>query len=683
MIYLRLRSLARWICALTALSFALRLTAAETAPEVRRVSLNGDWKFAADYQQWGERAEWFSPKLNDSVWDRVRVPHTWSHDPRFMGFIGAGWYRQRFTPPTVAPGEHVRISFGAVYRNARVWLNGELLGAHEGGYTPFEFDVTARLKPGEPNLLVVRADNAWTTSPGDQPQHQVVAWWDDGGIIREVNLLVGPAIYVARQKIEATPDLTTGTAEVKVHAWVRNTTGQARRVRVSADLAREDERLGLTPRPVETEIAAGATARVELGFLLNAAQVSLWQLDHPVLYRVLTTVDGLASATERFGLRRFDVRGTQLLLNGAPVRLAGANRHASYPGGGQDEPLEVVTRDLELMKSAGLVFQRFAHYPVPTYLLDWADRHGMLIIAEAAHTGAPQGDMDAPDVRARFQAQHREMIERDWNHPSIVAWSVGNEFAADTPPGVRWVKDMREFTRSLDPTRLVGFASNTVAKPNLKPESEGSFHADFVCLNTYGATPRQNAANIDRAHALYPDKPLLVTEYGLRHDAVDDEVERVDWFREMTAIFRARPFLAGASIWSFNDYRSRYVGTHANGWREWGVVDPERKPRGAYFALRREHTGFIVREAVVAGGAVNFRIETRTDFPVFPPAECELRITFRDGQHRPLETKTVPLVTGAPMKVPAPPGTSGFRAEILRGGVGTGTFGPVQPASAP
>jgi beta-glucuronidase len=676
---IRMPLLAFLLLALPASNAAPAQTAAGPSPtggpaEVRRVSLNGQWKFAADYQNWGDKAEWFSPKLGDGVWDTVTVPHTWSHDPRFMGFIGAGWYRQKFTAPTVARGEHVRLAFGAVFRRARVWLNGELLGAHDFGYTPFEFDVTGRLKPGESNLIVVCADNSWTKAFGAAPQQQVVAWWDDGGIIRDVELLIGPAVYVAKQKVEATPNLATGAATVRLQAWVRNTTRQRQALRVRAEVARDNEWLSLPPTTVEAEVAAGATAAVELRLTLTKEQVSLWQLDAPVLYQLRTTVDGHARDTARFGLRRFEVRGTELLLNGHPIRLAGGNRHASYPGGGQDEPADLVVRDLELMKSGGFVFQRMTHYPLATAVLDWADRHGMLLIAEASHTHFPESDMDSPEMRATFKRQHREMIERDWNRPSIVAWSVANEIAADTPPGVRWVKDMRDFTRELDPTRLVVFASNTVSKAKLTPEGEGSVHADFVCLNTYGATPQQNAANIDRAHALFPNKPLVVTEYGLRRNWVEDETERVDWFREMLAIIRARPFVSGASIWSFNDYRSRYVGTSPNGWREWGIVDPERKPTGTYHALRREHSGFVVRQATIAAGVVTVRLEPRADFPVFPPVACELRVNFMDGQYRLIDTKSLPLRTDAPMVIAAPPGTSTFRAEIWRGGFRTATF---------
>jgi len=659
-------------------------SSAEPAPagaEVRRISLGGEWKFAADYQNWGDSREWFSPKYGDGSWDLLKVPGTWAHDPRFVGFIGAGWYRHRFVAPLVAPGEHVRLSFGAVFAKARVWLNGKFVGEHDGAYTPFELDVSGTLQPGASNVLVVCADNRWTRSGnGNQPQQQVVAWWDDGGIIRGVDLLIGPAVYVLQHKVEATPDLAAGTAVVYSKIWIRNTSLREERVTASAEIAREDEWLQLSEASVTAVVPAGATVAVELRHALTRQQVSLWQLDRPVLYRWRTTIGGHARETVRFGIRRFEIQGTGFLLNGHPIKLAGGNRHASYPGGGQDEPSEIVTRDLQLMKEGGFVFQRLSHYPVATAVLDWADRHGMLLIGEASHAAVGSADlMDDPQARQRFMREHRELIERDWNRPSIIAWSVGNEYASDTPAGLRWTKDMRDFTRQLDPSRLVTFVSNSAAKPGLKGGDEGSAYVDFVCLNTYGATPQKNAENIDITHQRNPNKPLIVTEYGFRHDFAEDETVRIDWFREMLALVRARPFVSGLSIWSFNDYRSRYVGTSRNGWREWGIIDPDRNPRGTYHALRREHTGLTVREAVLRSGVLTVRLDARTDFPVFPPADLELRVEFVDAQNRLLGEARLPLRAGAATTVAAPSGAGGYRAEVWRGGFRTGSFSHWRP----
>ena len=127
------------LVALTVLLAGANAPAATPAP-ARVVSLNGAWRFTPDYQGVGESAQWFAPAYNDGVWDQVTVPHTWSHDPRFTGFIGAGWYRLRFNAPAVAPGGHVRLHFGAVFARARVWLNGRPIGSHEGGYTPFSLE---------------------------------------------------------------------------------------------------------------------------------------------------------------------------------------------------------------------------------------------------------------------------------------------------------------------------------------------------------------------------------------------------------------------------------------------------------------------------------------------------------------------------------------------------------------
>ena len=655
--------------------------AASPAP-ARVVSLNGSWRFTPDYQNGGEAAQWFSPAYNDNVWDHVSVPHTWSHDPRFNGFVGTAWYRLRFTAPAVGPHEHARLDFGAVFARARVWLNGRPIGAQEVAYVPFSLDVDGALKPGAENLLVVLTDNRWdtTTMPGArgvaQPPEQVYAWWDDGGIIRDVTLSVFPAVHVTRQKVEARPDLAAGTAAVRVRVKVRNAGSAPAIAPVEVALSRDGVPLPVPAAATSVALPAAGEAETEVSFALPAAETRLWQLDAPVLYQARARAGDHAADPVNFGLRRFEVSGEQFLLNGHPIRLAGANWHASHPDWGQDQPAAGVTRDLQLMKEAGFVFQRFAHYPVSPLILDWADRHGMLIIAEAGNAGGTAAMLASESRRAAFRNLHRAMMERDWNHPSVVAWSVGNEYAADTPQGVAWTKDMAAFTRQLDPTRPVTFISNTVSKPSLKAAAEeGSAFVDFVCLNTYGRTPRENAANIDRAHALHPGKPLLVTEYGIRHDFVGDETERVDWFREMLAVVRARPFVSGLSVWSLNDYRSRYVGTNPNGWREWGLLAPDRTPRGAYHALRREHGGYVLLSARMAAGRLTVRLAPRTDFPLFPPAAAELRVAFTDGQNRPVATVASPLRTDAPMEFAVPAGAGIYRLEVWRGGFRTATFG--------
>jgi beta-glucuronidase len=287
-----------------------------------------------------------------------------------------------------------------------------------------------------------------------------------------------------------------------------------------------------------------------------------------------------------------------------------------------------------------------------------------------------------PDMQALNHQFYREMIERDWNRPSIVAWSIGNEFDSETPNGIAYVKQMRDFVRALDATRLITFATNRTSAKG-KPEEEGSYHVDYVSMNMYSDV-EGNAALIDRMHERYPDKPLVISEFGLRTNFVDDETEREQWFARIIEEIRKRPFVSGLSVWSFNDYRSRYVGTSPNGFREWGLVGPRRELRGSYHLFRHELSGFIVREAQLRSGVVTVRLEARRDFPVFAPAPAELRIRMTDGQGRVLETRSAPVPPlkpgeSAEIKIAATPGASALRGEILRNGSRTLTFGPVRP----
>lgn len=646
-----------------------------------RISLNGTWKFAADYQDWGERFRWFDPSYRDGVWDHVKVPHVWSLDPRFPAYVGAGWYRMRFPTPAGAAGNHVRLAFDAVFSRARVWLNGKLLGEHDGGYTPFEFDIGPLLLPDQPNLLVVRADNRWKENtipgahPGPDPHMQVKAWWDDGGIVRDVHLIVSAPVYIANQKIEADPDLRTGTAAVRVKFRLRNTLEREVPAAIRPAIWFDGKPLDLNVQPVRATLKASSSTELTWSARLDAAQVRLWGLDTPVLYELRTAVEGGSSATQTFGIRKFETSGTRLLLNGKPLRLGGANRVPSHSDWGQNDPPEGVAKDLSLMKEAGLVLARMSHYPLSRAAIEWGDRHGMLFVEEAI--GSTQ-----PELQDLNRGMYREMIERDWNSPSIVAWSIGNEFASETPEGVKYVQQMRDYVRSLDPTRLITFATNRVTV-QVPPEQEGSYYVDFVSMNTY-SDPEGNGRHIDIMHQRYPDKPLVVSEYGMRVNFVDDETEREEWFRKMVDEIRKRPFVSGASVWTFNDYRSRYVGTSPNGYREWGLVGPSREVRGSYHVLRHEFSGYRILEAQLKSGAVTVRVAARDDFPVYPPAQAELRIRMMDGQGRLLDTRSAvirPLAAGETqeLRIPAAPGASGFRGEIRRGEFRTLTFGAVRP----
>ena len=604
------------------------------APAATTIELGGEWRFAIDPTSQGEADRWFAPDLDDRRWDRVEVPHCWPLDPRYA-YTGRAWYRRSFDAPGPLESRHARIDFAAVFARARVWLNGTLLGTHEGGYTPFGFDVAKTLVTGKPNVLVIEVDNSWSTKtmpgarPGTEPTARVYPWWDYGGIVRPVALVVSPAIYVNKQRVTAVPDIATGTAEIEVTTWIRNTAVRATSSRLRLTLVRIDAdreiAVDVQPRGWQrsVETPAGETMAITLRTTLPRDAVRLWDLDHPTLYRVHSELTAESFGVDRhassFGIRRFEARGTELNLNGRPVRLGGANRPSDDPKFGLLEPIEAVERDVKLMKAAGMELQRVIHYAPAPALLDLADRLGLLIIGEAGNWNLQPTQMDDAGMRADFENQMRELVERDWNHPSVIAWSVGNEYASDTPSGVKWTKDMAAFVRGLDPSRLITFASYRAFRPDLpRPEDEGSQFVDFVSVNTY-APPARLGDVLDLVHQRYPQKPIFVSEFGLRDDKAKSAEERRGYFREAIDIMRRRPFIAGASVWTFQDYRSRYPDTAANGYRPWGLVDHLRAPRDAYHVVAREFAAARVVAAPIsrAGGRLVARVvvEARPDFP--------------------------------------------------------------------
>lgn len=655
-----------------------------TLAYAERLSLNGEWGFAVDYHRRGETPYgWHLPTYR-AEWDRVQVPHVWSLDPRYPYHVGAAWYRKEIYAPAEWKDSCVRLTFEAVFEKAKVFLNGECIAEHHGGFTPFTIDLSKKVQWGKTNLVAVCVDNQWRAPAPENnaPPAQSKAWMEDGGIIRDIYLQVTPNLFVLKQKIEAVPDMEKGTASVRVLTWVRNAGATAGACGLAFDVLQETNALVIAGLPdVRMEVNPGETVCREARIELRREQTALWGLDQPVLYRLKTRLAGSTEVYEEtFGIRQFAVRGTELLLNGRPVRLAGANRVAAGVDWGQNDPEACVAKDMRLMKEAGLEFQRMHHVPLSPAVLNWADRNGMLLIEECSQNHPL--DMDNEAELAVTQRQYQEMIERDWNRPSIVAWSIGNEFSSGTPAGFRYTQKMKEAVKKLDPTRLVCFASNWAGRKTLDAKTEGTELMDFVCLNTYGAVPSENAENIDRAHARWPDKPFVITEYGWRADRVGRERDREAWFAEMVDLIRQRPFISGAMLWTFNDYRSRYLGTNPDGYRWWGLVDIQRKTRGSYDLFRQEMTPVELKEARMASKTnLLVRLQARQDFPVYAPTPLTLKIAFFSIRGYPLGevNRLVPgIEPGAvlTLNIPMSDKVFYFKGELWRGDFSLMELGP-------
>jgi beta-glucuronidase len=522
----------------------------------------------------------------------ISVPHSWQAMEEYRRYIGVATYERNFDAPSVSPGQIVRLHFDAVYVHASVWLNGHHLGTHDGGYAPFEVDVTQLLKSGR-NHLLVEVNNIPTLDGipatatavvsevrkerpiGDARDQTIVGWMPYGGIVRPAYLLISDAVYLNNVKIDATPDLLHHAAHVVVHVWMHNGGPKKAMVRIHGTVAGKDVAFP------QTEIPSGSDN--ETTWEGELSDVHLWSVRDPYLYNAAIEVPG-DERKIHFGVRELQVKNGQLLLNGRPVHLFGANRVSEDAKEGLSESDAIIERDMSDMLACNMRMMRIAHYPQTQALLDFADRHGMLIIPEAGNWNMSAWQMADPGIRARWKHDMREMVEQDWNHPSVIAWSVGNEYESYTREGIEWTRDMQAYTLSVDPTRLITFASRFTSDPSVKTGAdEASQYSDFVSINAYG----NYAQAFDRVHELYPDKPVFVAEFGTRTESGLHDADRIANITTAVEAMKARPWMIGGSLWSWADYRSLYRGTPASGIRSWGVVTLDRKHRDSWDVARK------------------------------------------------------------------------------------------------
>jgi beta-glucuronidase len=568
------------------------------------LDLTGPWHFALDPVNHGEKTAWHTPVEEwdgarphpPEQWDRVDVPHDFLTDPRY-GYTGTAWYRRSVHVPAEADENLTwRLRFATVFQRCRVWVNGTLVGEHEGGYTPFEFNVTEQLTRGRYNFIVVEVNNdirfralpgARTPTIGREgwPNSKMYAWLNYGGILGDVHLTGHSPVYIRRQTVRTELNETMETASIEILVTVQNDTAEEIRAVVAVD-AGED----LLNLRQEVSIGAGSEQTVRLhGEVPKDTEWALWELDNPVLYSVTARVESDAGQhwlEDRFGIRIIETRNGRLYLNGEVVRLPGANRTKGHPVHGGRDPAELIAHDLTLMKAANLRFTRIQHTPPSKSLLRWADEQGFLLILEVGMWGYTAPDQASRELREQFQFEMKQMIQATANHPSVIGWSLGNEYESWLPEGIAWTRDMAGFVREIDPTRLVTFNTLGTALRELDndPGGEHAFdYIDIITLSSYFAVA-DLPSFIDPVNSRWPDKPVFLGEYGRRADQFEEE-DRIAHFEGVFAFVRERPWICGFSYWAFNDYQSRYAGSGMDGYRRWGLVDEYRTPRSLFFHM--------------------------------------------------------------------------------------------------
>lgn len=590
---------------------------AESAGNEEHLSLNGRWAFKTI-----ETLEDAFPLAHpDSVWqehDSLLVPGNWDTESAYAHYKGLGIYRRDIQVPATWEDDIIRLHFEAVYETAYVYVNGRYVGSHKGGYTPFEFRVEDLLKIGSNNIITVVADNRYRRG----------AWWPWGGISRDVFLVRNKPVRVNKLLITPNVDLQTRKGEVAIACSVENNALCETEVDISVKIFADGRyRSVIAETNYSVMIPDERTSTQKINLQLPDS-VQLWHIDYPNLYgcEIVVSQNGqqLHQKQSTFGFRKIEIKKQQLLLNGESVKLAGFNRVHDHRAVGNTEPLWLIKKDLDHMKSLGCNMTRMMHAPLSPELLAYADKIGMLIIAEIPVWGIedPQAFENNPLTRHWL----KEMIERDYNHPSVIGWSMGNELAADVEDRRKlamsreqsqYVISMMGYVREeLDSSRLITYVSFTAFRDN-DPKMEPAQHADMLCFNSYG----DFVEAAQKIHQRWPGKLILVSEFGQdqigyhQDDTLDDRItDRLKRIAEL-------PYVAGTSLWTYNDYRSDYRQTPLGGDRTWGVVDVWRTPKQAAKQIQEAF-------APITGIKVDWRKEqnrlsislsprTKNDFPSY------------------------------------------------------------------
>lgn len=482
-----LRKLAARVC-LSCLSFLMLAGAAQAAT----TSLNGGWQFYRDDSRRIGSAE----QVPANAWTRVELPHAARLEPRVPTdpWQGTVFYKKGLEVK-LRPGERAILRFEGVMNVGDVWLNGKHLGQHLGGYLPFAFDITDVLRAGGGNELVVRANNEDNPITGPKPLKQL-DYIQHGGIYRGVKLIIKPAVHITDEMLSDTPagggvfvsypQADKAAAVVQVKVEVSNTSGSAHTATVRHTLAWKGRQVA----QAEQQLRLAAGERRHLSIPLRLTGPKLWSPKEANLYQLTSKV--LAAGREdvvatRIGVRRLAFEGGKLLLNGEAVQLRGVNRHQEYPYVGYALSEGADYRDALLIKKYGFDYVRLSHYPQSPSFMAAADELGLLVVP-----GIPGWQFYHPDPAFSRQALRTcaDMIRRDRNHPSVLAWECS-------------------LNETQMPDALVQALHDTV---HTEYPGDQAFSAGWVPQH-YDIYLQARQHRLGKKHVL-PSKPLIVSEYG-------------------------------------------------------------------------------------------------------------------------------------------------------------------------
>ena len=557
-----------------------------------KISLNGKWNYIVDVQEEGYYDYRMNPishgfflnakpqKPEDLIeydFDKapeMEIPSDWNtKDDKLFFYEGTVWFKKSFDY-NPKQGKKIILYFSAINYEAIVYINGKLLGKHEGGFTPFNYDVTDKIINGE-NFVIVKVDNK--RKPENVPT-LIFDWWNYGGITRDVFIVETDEVYIQNYKFELDK-----TKYDQVH--------------FSAELNDKIEGKTIDVSFPELKIRQSFTTDSEgkTSGIINIKNLKLWSPEEPKLYSVGLKLDD-SNLLDEIGFRSIETLNKKILLNGKPIYLRGISIHEEKPnGGGRANSPEDAQILLSWAKEIGCNFVRLAHYPHNEYMVREAEKMGILVWSEIPCYWTIA--WENPSTLENAKNQLTDMISRDQNRANIIIWSIANE----TPRGEardKFLAQLADHARSLDNSRLISMAMEITPGKNYACLLDDNInkYVDIISFNEYIGWYRIVKDAAKMVLKIPYDKPVIVSEfgggakYGLHGEKNQRWTEEFqeNLYIENIAMLDKIDGLAGTTPWILKDFRSprRVLNEIQDYYNRKGLFSDKGEKKKAFYILK-------------------------------------------------------------------------------------------------
>lgn len=554
-------------------------------------SLNGMWKYFVDQQDIG----YYDYRMNPTRWGffldakprnvsdlveysfddskSMKVPGDWNtQDEQLYWYEGSVWYRQKFNWKP-EQGRKALLYFAGANYLSRVWVNGKQVGVHEGGFTPFCFDVSDVVKAGE-NTIVVMVNN---NRKKENIPTQIFDWWNYGGITRDVMMVSVPETYIEDYSLQL----------VKGNTKLINV-----KLKLNEKKAGKMVTLSIPELKIKKKLVTDAQGEANV---MLKAKPSLWCPENPKLYKVsITTAEETIS--DEIGFRTIETRGKQILLNGKPIFLKGISSHeeTAYTSRRCNSAEDADTL-LAWAKDLGCNFMRLAHYPHNEHAIREAERKGVLLWEEIPCYWTIDWKNEKTFANAKRQLQ--DMIGRDKNRANVIVWSVANE----TPHSAerdKFLSELAKFAKTEDDTRLISMAMEVTGQSNYVNRLNDNMNknVDIISFNEYIGWYRDvNDAPKMKWEVPY-DKPVIISEFGggavaglhgSKNERWTEEFQE-NLYKENLDMLSKIEGLSGMTPWVLKDFRSprRINPVVQKDFNRKGLVSDKGKRKKAFYVLK-------------------------------------------------------------------------------------------------